>query len=153
MTGDPFGAVAGRGGDRIDGEREHNDGEFHLVARPKARRQTELNASSLGRDGCAIVARGGERLYGLVRPGLGLRPRVASSSFAVRCHRSGAPRRARCHSRQAPRRSEGISRGDSVRIASGAGGFFWLCLASSATYLRQVADFAFDHWTDGKIER
>ena len=91
MTGDPFGAVAGRGGDRIDGEREHNDGEFHLVARPKARRQTELNASSLGRDGCAIVARGGERLYGLVRPGLGLRPRVASSSFAVRCHRSGAP--------------------------------------------------------------
>ena len=47
------------------------------MARPKARRQTELNASSLGRDGCAIVARGGERLYGLVRPGLGLRPRVA----------------------------------------------------------------------------
>ena len=74
------------------------------MARPKARRQTELNASSLGRDGCAIVAWGGERLYGLVRPGLGLRPRVASSSFAVRCHRSGAPRRARCHSRQAPRK-------------------------------------------------
>jgi len=45
------------------------------VARPKARRQTELNASSLGRDGCAIVAWGGERLYGLVRRGLGLGPR------------------------------------------------------------------------------
>ena len=45
------------------------------MARPQSEATNRVNASSLGRDGRAIVARGGERLYGLVRRGLGLGPR------------------------------------------------------------------------------